>query len=125
LKRAGLLPLNGLHRGPTAYDVACLCQDHGATIDAELEGELRRHYVALRKAAHPRFDGDAFEMAYAIVAALRATAALGITAPLTVLDPDEANARFPRLVAYLRAALAHPVLSDLAVWYDGHLPTVA
>ena len=125
LRRAGILPLAGLRFGPTAYDVASLCQDEGATVDADLEGELRQHYLALRKPAHVRFDREAFETAYAIVAAVRASAALGMTASLAHREQSQADARFPRLLAYLRRALSHPVLSDLAVWYDGHIATVA
>jgi aminoglycoside/choline kinase family phosphotransferase len=92
------------------------------TIEPALEAELRNHYVALRKAAHPRFDGARFETAYAILATLRASAALGHTAALAVLDPAKAEARLPRLLGYLRRDLAHPVLSPLAAWYERHLP---
>ena len=46
--------------GPSAYDVASLCQDARVTVPAALEAALRDRYVALRRAADPRFDADAF-----------------------------------------------------------------
>jgi aminoglycoside/choline kinase family phosphotransferase len=122
LKRVGVLPLDGVYLGPTAHDVASLCQDREVTIEVELEAELKNHYVALRKAAHPRFDGVAFDAAYTIMATLHATAALGLTAAKAAADPAQAERRFPRLLTYLRRDLAHPVLSPLAAWYERHLP---
>jgi tRNA threonylcarbamoyl adenosine modification protein YjeE len=122
LKRIGFLAKGYVAFGPLAFDLASLCQDVGVTIGDDLEADLRRHYLALRRAANARFDSDAFGAAYAIAGVLRAGFDVGIAAAHAPLDPAEATVRTARILGYLRRALHHPVLSDLAAWYERHLP---
>jgi N-acetylmuramate 1-kinase len=122
LARIGLLDFQDMMIGPTAYDVASLCQDARVTVTAELEAELLGRYIARRRAADRRFDADAFTEAYAILAAQRATKILGVFARLA----DHARKRnylqhIPRLREYLQRSLAHPALNRYALWYREHL----
>ena len=124
LKRIGLIDFQDMFFGPAAYDVASLCQDARVTIPPRLEDELSGHYVALRRAADPGFDSQAFLAAYAILATLRALKNLGVFArQADHLGQSGYLRHIPRVREYLVRNFAHPVLSDLAVWYGRHLPT--
>ncbi len=121
--RIGILDFQDLMVGPSAYDVASLCQDARVTVSAALESGLRDRYMERRQVASPGFDTDAFREAYAILAAQRATKILGIFARLA----DHAGKRqylqhIPRLREYLERSLAHPALSRYALWCERHLP---
>jgi aminoglycoside/choline kinase family phosphotransferase len=121
-RRIGLIDFQDMFIGPSAYDVASLCQDARVTISQALETELRTAYLALR-AGTGRFDADAFGEAYAILATARLLKNLGVFARLA----DHAGktqylSHFPRLYDYLGRNLAHPVLSELVVWYERRLP---
>ncbi len=123
LKRVGLIDVQDMFFGPAAYDVASLCQDARVTIPPALEEELRGHYVALRRAADPGFDPQAFAAAYAILATLRALKNLGVFArQADHLGQSRYLRHIPRVREYLVRNFAHPVLSDLSVWYGRHLP---
>jgi len=121
--RLGIIDFQDLMAGPSAYDVASLCQDARATVPPDLEAELRGRYVARRTAADPGFDAAAFAEAYAILSAQRATKILGVFARLA----DHAGKpgylkHMPRLRAYLERSLAHPALNRYALWYRTYLP---
>ncbi|HET7714540.1 MAG TPA: phosphotransferase, partial [Bauldia sp.] len=123
LARLGILDFQDLMLGPSAYDVASLCQDARATVPPDLEAELCGRYVARRRATDPGFDPEAFGRSYAILSAQRATKILGVFARLA----DHAGKpgylkHFPRLREYLDRSLAHPALSRYALWYRKHLP---
>ena len=124
LARIGLIDFQDMFLGPSAFDVASLCQDMRVTISAPLETALRGHYVDLRRAADPRFNEASFAAAYAILAAERSVKNLGVFARLAdhVGKPQYLQ-HIPRLRAYLRRTLAHPVLSSFALWYERHLPS--
>ncbi len=119
LRRLGLIDFQDMFVGPSAYDVASLCHDARVTVPEDLERELRRHYVALRQAASPHFDTAAFAESYAILTALRTMKNMGVFARLADHEGRTDYLRhLPRLQEYLSRAFKHPVLSDLAVWYD-------
>ncbi len=119
VRRVGLLDLQDALFGSAAYDVVSLLQDARVTISTDLEADLKSHYVGLRTAATPDFDAEAFEAVYRILGTQRAMKILGIFARLSVEEGrDDYLAHIPRLRAYLERNLAHPVLSDLALWYE-------
>ncbi len=123
LARLGIIDFQDLMAGPSAYDVASLCQDARATVPPALETELRGRYVARRTEADPEFDAEAFAEAYAILSAQRATKILGVFARLA--DHAEKPGylkHMPRLREYLERSLAHPALNRYALWYRTHLP---
>ena len=121
--RIGLIDFQDMFRGPAAYDVASICQDMRASVPAALEAALRDRYVAIRRAAAPRFDADAFATAYAILAAARALKSLGVFARLIDrFGKGQYLRHIPRGREYLERSLAHPALSGYADWYRRHLP---
>lgn len=121
VKKIGLLDFQDALIGPTAYDVASLAQDARVTVPADMEERLKAHYFALRRAADPGFDADAFAAAYAILAVQRATRILGVFARLADKFGRPGYLRhIPRVRGYLARGLTHPVLSGLRVWYEEH-----
>jgi hypothetical protein len=126
LARLGILDFQDMMIGPSAYDVASLCQDARATVPPALERELRERYVALRRSENPRFDAGAFAEAYAILAAQRATKVLGVFARLAVEGGKPGYlVHLPRLREYLERTLAHPALRRYADWYRRLPPPAA
>ncbi len=121
--RIGLIDFQDMFIGPAAYDVASLCQDARVTIPQHLETVLCDRYVARRRESTPTFDPGAFSEAYAILGTARALKNLGVFARQADYAGNTSYLRhLPRVGAYLRRNLRHPVLSDLAVWYERHLP---
>jgi N-acetylmuramate 1-kinase len=121
IARVGFIDFQDAFWGPSAYDVASLCQDARVTISAALETELTARYRA-RRASEGDFDADSFSAAFAISAALRNFKNMGAFARLASVGNQSYIKHLPRLRAYLARALSHPVLSPLAVWYERHLP---
>jgi tRNA threonylcarbamoyl adenosine modification protein YjeE len=121
--RVGLIDYQDAVMGHPAYDVASLLQDARIDVPEELELKLLGHYARLRGAAEPGFDMGAFAAAYAVLGAQRATKILGIFARLDKRDGKPAYLKhLPRIERYLRRNLAHPVLSNLRLWYETNLP---
>jgi hypothetical protein len=118
--RIGIVDFQDMFFGASAYDVASLCQDARVTVPAPLERSLRERYVALRRTADPAFDVDGFARAFAVAAASRATKNLGAFARLVESGRMSYIKHLPRTREYLARALANPVLSPLAVWYEEH-----
>ena len=121
IARIGIVDFQDMFFGASAYDVASLCQDARVTVPAPLERSLRERYVALRRTADPAFDVDGFARAFAVAAASRATKNLGTFARLVESGRTSYIKHLPRTREYLARALANPVLSPLAVWYDDNL----
>ena len=84
---------------------------------------LYEHYCSLR-AAGGGFDREAFDLAYCVLGAQRATKILGIFARLSKRDGKHGYLRhIPRVSRYLERNLAHPRLAGLKAWFDRHLPS--
>ena len=123
LARVGLIDFQDCVLGHPAYDVASLLQDARITVPDDLEMRLLGHYARLRRMHEAEFDMAAFAGAYAILAAQRATKILGIFARLDKRDrKPQYLAHLPRIEAYLRKNLAHPMLTELKAWYETNLP---
>jgi aminoglycoside/choline kinase family phosphotransferase len=116
--RLGIIDFQDAMIGPSAYDVASLCQDARVTIDPELADQLLARYIAARHEADPAFDATAFREAYAIMAAQRAAKILGIFVRLDQRDGKPAYLRhLPRIEAYIAQSLQHPALQPLRSWF--------
>ena len=116
-ERLGIIDFQDALIGPTAYDVASIALDARADIPPALEQATVAAYVAARQVAGP-FDREAFEEAYAIMAAQRNTKILGIFVRLFRRDgkPDYL-AHLPRIRGYLKRVLSHPSLAELRALY--------
>ncbi|CAH1657006.1 MULTISPECIES: tRNA (adenosine(37)-N6)-threonylcarbamoyltransferase complex ATPase subunit type 1 TsaE [unclassified Chelatococcus] len=123
LARVGLIDLQDTVLGHPAYDVVALLQDARVTMPAALELELIAHYAKLRRVSHPEFNVASFAEAYAILGAQRATKLFGTFVRLDKRDgkPQYLD-HLPRMQDYLARNLAHPVLSELKLWYEARLP---
>jgi tRNA threonylcarbamoyl adenosine modification protein YjeE len=123
IRRIGLLDFQDALFGPSAYDAASLFQDARVTVSPDLEERLKAHYVARRKASDPRFSAEDFAVSYAVSGAQRTSKILGGFARLARQAGKPAYLRHsPRIREYLMRNLQHPVLSDLRLWYEEHLP---
>ena len=115
----GLIDFQDALFGPAAYDLASLGQDARVDIAEALEKTVIDAYLVERDklAAEEDFDGETFLEEYAIVAAQRATKILGIFVRLNRRDGKPGYLRhLPRLRAYLKRNLAHPVLAPYREW---------
>lgn len=122
LKRVGLIDTQDCLMGHPAYDLASMLQDARVDIDFAMADDLYTEYCTLRTESGS-FDREAFDVAYAILGAQRATKILGIFARLSKRDGKHGYLRhIPRVSRYLERNLAHPRLSALKAWFDRHLP---
>lgn len=120
--RIGLIDYQDALIGPSAYDVASLCQDARHTVSEEMERHLKARYVAARQKQAKPFDEEAFERDYAIIAAERGTRLLGLWPRLKHRDgKPHYMQHMPRTKDYLRRALRHPLLHALKRWYGENL----
>src|SRR5690606_38716267 len=104
--------------GPAAYDLASLAFDARVDVPEALEKEIIEAYCADR-ANSSAFDRTGFEEAYAITAAQRNSKLLGTFVRLDRRDGKPGYLKhLPRIRAYLRRALRHPALAELATFYD-------
>jgi tRNA threonylcarbamoyl adenosine modification protein YjeE len=123
IARVGLIDFQDCVLGHPAYDVASLLQDARVTVPGDLELKLLGLYAKLRRSQDPAFDMADFARAYAVLAAQRATKILGIFARLDKRDgKPQYLGHLPRIQAYLKKNLAHPVLAELKLWYETNLP---
>lgn len=122
LQRVGLIDTQDCVLGHPAYDLASLLQDARVDISFAWADELFEHYCHARN-SQGGFDRAAFETAYAILGAQRATKILGIFARLSKRDDKHGYlAHMPRVSRYLERNLHHPALSGLKRWFDRYLP---
>jgi len=118
MDRLGIIDFQDAMIGPSAYDVASLCQDARVTVDQELADQLLDRYVMARHAGDVDFDEIGFRRAYAIMAAQRAAKILGIFVRLKQRDNKPGYLRhLPRIEAYISASLQHPALQPLRFWF--------
>jgi N-acetylmuramate 1-kinase len=123
IERVGLLDTQDCVLGHPAYDLASLLQDARVDIPVAVASELFDYYCAMRQAESSRFDRFAFEAAYAVLGAQRATKILGIFARLSRRDGKHGYLRhLIRVSRHLEANLAHPALAPVRHWFDRHLP---
>jgi N-acetylmuramate 1-kinase len=116
--RIGLVDIQDALHGPLSYDVSSLAQDARVSIPSDLEAEILDAYVRARAAAGG-FDEASFRLSYAITALQRATKILGIFVRLDERDgkPDYLR-HLPRIEDYVRRAIKHPALANLAEFYS-------
>jgi tRNA threonylcarbamoyl adenosine modification protein YjeE len=121
----GMVDFQDCVLGHAAYDVVSLLQDARVDVPDLVELKLLSHYARLRRNANAAFDMADFARAYAILGAQRATKILGIFTRLDVRDQKPHYlSHLPRVEKYLAKDLNHPVLADLKIWYESHLPQI-
>ena len=122
IARIGWIDVQDMFIGPSAYDIASLCQDMRVTIPADLEQQLFDLYVKLRLANDPVFDAGDFGQSYAILSVARTLKSLGVFARMADhAGRAEYLRHIPRCREYLQRSLAHPVLSRYAQWHKSYV----
>ncbi|KFB08479.1 tRNA (adenosine(37)-N6)-threonylcarbamoyltransferase complex ATPase subunit type 1 TsaE [Nitratireductor basaltis] len=117
--RLGLIDVQDALRGPAAYDLSSLAFDARIDISNPLRQRILQAYCDARTDA--AFDRDALEEAFALTAAQRNTKLLGTFVRLCKRDGKSGYlAHLPRIRAYLREAIRHPALAELAEFYARH-----
>jgi len=115
--RIGVIDFQDALIGPSSYDVASLAQDARVDVSEDLETALVNHYIKMRRLNDAEFNEADFRESYAIMAAQRATKILGIFIRLNERDGKPAYLKhLPRMEAYLKRSLAHPVLAPYKAW---------
>lgn len=118
--RLGVLDFQDAMRGPTAYDLASLAMDARVNVSPEIERAAFEAYCNAR-AEDTTFNRDAFDLAFATMAAQRNSKILGIFVRLDRRDGKPHYLKLlPRIRDYLARALAHPGLAELRNLYMKH-----
>lgn len=121
IDRIGVLDFQDALIGPSAFDVASLAQDARVTIPHDLEHATVDAYKHARAGGDGTFDGNAFEEAYAIMAAQRNSKILGIFVRLDRRDGKPHYLKhLPRIRDYAARALEHPALTEVRDFYLRH-----
>lgn len=121
--RIGLIDVQDALAGHAAYDLASLL------CDARLDVAPSVQAAGLAQYMQARFGDDAaaraqFDAAYALVTAQRNLKIAGIFIRLAGRDKKPGYLKhLPRVLGYLRAALAHDALAPMAAWLAAHAPT--
>lgn len=122
LAACGLLDFQDAVAGPAAYDLMSLLEDARRDIAPELKARMLARYHAGVAAART----DAFETAFATLAAQRHAKVIGIFTRLWRRDGKPLYlAHIPRVWRLLEAALTQPALAELNDWFSHHVPPEA
>ena len=123
IKRVGLIDTQDCVFGHPAYDLVSMLQDARVDLPNSFEAKYYQYYCQQRQATNGDFNAEEFGTAYAVLGAQRATKILGIFARLAKRDNKPGYLRhIARVSTALERNLAHPALSELAKWYQTHLP---
>ena len=121
IARVGFIDFQDMFLGPAAYDVASLAFDARVDVSVPLRADLVARYIAARQTRDPAFAVNSFRTAFAICGAVRTMKNMGAFARFAAAGKSQYVRHLTRLSGYLAQALAHPVLSPAALWYERHL----
>ena len=115
----GLLDFQDALSGHPAYDLMSLLEDARRDISDDLQSDMKKRYHATRNTE----DIKAFDIAYTILAAQRHAKVIGIFTRLDRRDGKPVYLKhIDRLWRLFERSLDHPVLEDLKIWVDTHIP---
>lgn len=115
----GLLDFQDAVLGSGVYDVVSLLEDARRDIDIRLIEEMKMRYTS----SFSDMDIDDFEAAFAILGAQRHAKVIGIFARLCMRDDKPIYLHhIPRVWRLFERSLTHPILKDVKVWVDTHIP---
>lgn len=118
--RIGLIDFQDAVLGPSAYDVASLARDARVDISPELEASIVGAYIARRRELGA-FDGQAFNAAFAVMAAQRNAKILGIFHRLNRRDGKPAYLKhLPRIEQYFGRSLNDVAMAPVADMLKRH-----
>lgn len=119
--RVGLLDFQDALFGHPAYDLVSLIEDARRDVSPDLTKPLKDRFFE-----RSRLSGrDAFEAAYAAIAAQRNAKILGIFVRLAERDSKPRYLDLlPRVARHFERDLSHPAMAGLKRWMDFHAPGV-
>ncbi|MSO92366.1 MAG: aminoglycoside phosphotransferase [Rhodospirillales bacterium] len=118
----GVLDFQDAVAGHPAYDLMSLLEDARRDIRPDLIAAMKARYMA----AFPKLERDAFETAFAILAAQRHAKVIGIFTRLCVRDgKSDYLQHIPRVWRLLHRALHHPALATVRAWLDRNVPAAS
>lgn len=119
--RVGLLDFQDALFGHPAYDLVSLIEDARRDVSPALARPLKDRFFERARLS----DRDAFEAAYAAIAAQRNAKILGIFVRLAERD---AKPRYldllPRVARHFERDLSHPAMAGLKRWIEAYAPEV-
>jgi len=119
IKACGLLDFQDARTGHPAYDLMSLLEDARRDVPETLQTALKARYHTALGTTSP----EAFQTAYAILAAQRHAKVIGI---FTRLDKRDGKPVYLKHIArvwrLLEKNLEHPALGALKSWFDRHIP---
>ncbi len=119
LAACGLLDFQDAVAGPAAYDLMSLLEDARRDVSPPVKQAMLQRYLQAMDLA----DRDLFAAAFAVLGAQRHAKVIGIFTRLHRRDGKPIYlGHIPRVWRLLEAALHHPALAPVAVWFDRHLP---
>ncbi|MBV5325557.1 MAG: phosphotransferase, partial [Rhodospirillaceae bacterium] len=119
LAACGLLDFQDAVAGPATYDLMSLLEDARRDIHPLLAERMKQRWLA----HFPELDRSVFEASWAVMAAQRHAKVIGIFTRLCKRDGKAGYlVHIPRVWRLLEASLAHPVLTELARWFERHIP---
>lgn len=115
----GLLDFQDAVAGPASYDVVSLLEDARRDIPTHLVTQMQDRYLA----CFPGLDRDAFLASCAVLGAQRHCKVIGIFTRLCVRDGKPYYLHhIDRVWRLLENSIAHPVMTPLRDWLEGHIP---
>lgn len=119
VRACGLLDFQDALAGHAAYDLMSLLEDARRDIDPALQAAQKERYCTQRNIT----DVDAFDTAYATLAAQRHAKVIGIFTRLDRRDGKPVYLKhIARVWGLLEKNLGHPALADVRAWIDEHIP---
>lgn len=119
--RVGLLDFQDALFGHPAYDLISLIEDARRDVDPALARPLKERFLDRARIA----EREAFEAAYAALAAQRNAKILGIFVRLAERDDKPRYLELlPRVARHFENDLSHPGLKGLRAWIEAHAPGV-
>lgn len=117
--RVGLIDFQDALWSHPAYDLASLIEDIRRDVSPDLAQPLLERFC---DHAGLNYDAD-FRAAYAVMGGQRNTKLLGfpVRADLKFGKPQY-RALLPRVKRHFQNSLKHPVLGDIHVWFEKHIP---
>ena len=118
-RRVGLIDFQDALFAHPSYDLSSLLEDIRRDVDEDLFEPLKRRFC---EGAGVAYD-DAFQAAYAVQSAQRATKLLGFPVRADVdFGKPQYRALLPRVRRHLQRGLSHPACADLRGWFEEYCP---
>ena len=117
--RIGLIDFQDALFAHPAYDLSSLIEDIRRDVSEDLFDPLKQRFCAAAGIAHD----DAFEAAYHVQAAQRATKLLGF--PVRAdrdFNKPQYRALLPRVRRHLQRDLSHPACAGIRAWFEDYIP---